>query len=74
MGIRFMITGHTHCAKFVEPDEGTLPHNYHVVVGSDVKRKANHLAGCAAVVREKSIWFGITDEVGNVMMEKEMEL
>jgi len=74
MGIRFMITGHTHRAAFVEPDEGTLPHKYPVIVGSDVRREEKKLAGCAMIVREKSIWFGITDADGNVIMKKEMEL
>jgi len=71
MNIRFMLTGHTHRAEFVEKDDGTLPHAYPVIVGSASDSGKSHLVGCAITVKEDRICCAFTDPDRNVLEEKE---
>jgi predicted phosphodiesterase len=53
LGIKFMLTGHTHKVELIPPNGGLLPHNYPLVVGSECQ-KDGHFLGAALVLNPHS--------------------
>lgn len=53
LGIKFMLTGHTHKAELVPPNGGLLAHNYPLVVGSECQKNGRYL-GAALVLDSHS--------------------